>query len=74
MTDDITVVEAEDVDESLLEACWEIIEGWYAGRAIDWEDVLDRLERAGWDLTDDADTPAIRKLKRTMRAWRSDQA
>lgn len=74
MTEDITVVKSEDVTEELLDACWGIVEGWYSVCTIDWDDVLDRLERSGWDFTDDADTPAIRKLKRTMRAWRSGKA
>lgn len=74
MTEDITVVKSEDVTEELLDACWSIIESWYSTCTIDWDDVLDRLERSGWDFTNDADTPAIRKLKRTMRAWRSGKA
>lgn len=67
---------AEDVDADVLEAGWSVVEGWYLDSPIDWEELLKRTESylegegpGGSDVTfgPDADTPAIRYLKRELR-------
>lgn len=69
--------EAVDVDDEIVEAALSIVDGFYATRpAIDWEDVLDRMEMRRdargrqYDLGGDADSPAIRKIKREVRRIR----
>lgn len=62
---------AADVTEDVTQAVWEVVEGWYLDRPIDWEDVFDRAERwSDLDFGQDWDSPAIRKIKRTVREWK----
>jgi hypothetical protein len=72
-----TVTTAEDVDDEVLETAWSYVEGWYMDGPIDWEDVFYRMERNAplndgryIDLGGDADSPAIRKIKRTVSKWK----
>ena len=75
MADDkpyIDILTAEDVTQDILDEALEIADGWYADTNIDWEDLLDRLERhSPWDFGQDPDSPAIRKIKRYVRSQRN---
>lgn len=72
MSEFIPILKAEDVTQEILDEALEIADGWYADRNIDWEDLLDRLERhSPYDLGQDPDSPAIRKIKRYVRSQRN---
>lgn len=77
MSADHRIVEAEDVTDEVIEIVQDIIEGWYNEGPIDWEDVWDRMDKVvlddgrGIDLGDSLDSPAMRKIKREIRKWRS---
>lgn len=71
-----TVVEAEQVTDEILTMAEEIADGRYADGPVDRDDLIDRLERSGYlddgtmlDLGGDADSPAIRKIKRHVREY-----
>lgn len=64
-----TVVEARDVTEDLLEEAVSIVEGWYPDGRVDWANVWDRMEQySDLDLGTQIDSPAMRKMKRHVRA------
>lgn len=77
-----TVIEAEQVTDEILTEAENVHNGWYAGRRIDWDDLLDRvdgmdladgtvLDLGNWlnpDGTDESD--AIKKIKKHIRAYR----
>jgi hypothetical protein len=73
---DFEVRTAEDVTPEIIEIAQGIVEGWYDEGRIDWEDVWDRMEKSflddgrGIDMGEDLDSPAIRKIKKEIRAWR----
>lgn len=77
MAEDFKVETAEDVTDEILEIVKGIVEGWYDEGRIEWDDVWDRMERTylddgrGIDMGEDLDSPAIRKIKREIRKWRS---
>lgn len=70
------VVAAKDVTEEIIDIVLDVVEGWYSEGRIDWEDVWDRAE--GADLEDgteldfgaDLDSPAMREIKKRIRALR----
>lgn len=74
----ISVHAADEVTEEILEMALEIVDGWYQGRAIDWDDVWARLD--GSELADcselllseDLTAPALRKIKRYVNNARKD--
>ena len=68
-TEDIT--EAHQVTDEMKEAAESIFDGWYAdGQRIDWEDFFERLEKGQpWDFGADWDTPAIKAIKKHVRAY-----
>ncbi len=67
---------AADVDSELLEMAESVYDGWYSEGRIDWEDFIDRLDESICqdgrviDLGDSLDSPAIRKIKAHIRAYR----
>jgi hypothetical protein len=73
MANDFSPTAAEDVTEELVSITLEIVDGWYQDTRIDWEDVLDRLEKAtledgrGIDMGSDLGSPAIKRLKSQVR-------
>ncbi|MFF8283401.1 hypothetical protein ACF06W_11835 [Streptomyces albus] len=73
---DFEIRTADDVTDEVLEIVKGIVEGWYDEGPIDWENVWDRVEKArlddgrGIDMGEDLDSPAIRKIKKEVRAWR----
>jgi hypothetical protein len=73
---DFEVESADDVTEEIIERVQGIVEGWYNEGPIDWGDVWDRMENTrlnddrGIDMGSDRNSPAIRKIKRDIRAWR----
>lgn len=77
MAEDFKVEAAEDVTEEVLELVRGIVEGWYDEGPIDWENVWDRMDKSfledgrGIDMGEDLGSPAIRKIKREIRKWRS---
>lgn len=77
MTQDHRIVKAEDVTDEVLEQVQEIIDGWYGEGHIDWLDVWDRLERRwlsdgrGIDMGESSNSPAMQKIQREIRKWRS---
>ncbi|MGW1180078.1 hypothetical protein [Streptomyces drozdowiczii] len=74
---DFEVRNAEDVTDEVLEIVKGIIEGWYDEGRIDWENVWDRVEKGqlddgrGIDMGEDLDSPAVKKIKKEIRAWRN---
>lgn len=72
MADYIQITNAEDVTQEILDDALEIADGWYADSRIEWDDLIDRLERnSPWDFGQDPDSPAIRKIKRYVRSQRN---
>lgn len=73
---DFTPTTAEDVTEELVNMTMDIVDGFYGEQRIDWEDVLDRLERQqladgrGIDFGDQMVSPAIGRLQREVRKLR----
>ena len=71
-----TITEAAQVTEEILNLAWDKVEGWYMDSAIDWDDVWDRMDGTTLgdgttlDMGNSVDTPAIRKIKRTMNQWK----
>lgn len=69
---------ADDVTEELVQQAVDVVDGWYAERRIDWEDVYDRLEKhtledgRGIDLGGDLGSPALVALKRRVREARKE--
>ena len=68
---------AEDVTPEILTAAEGVFDGWFADeKSIDWENFLDRLD--GMRLEDDSrvnlgndmESPAIKKIKAHIRAYR----
>lgn len=78
MTDKWTDLQnADGVTEEILDAVEGVVDGWYSTGRIDWEDVWDRVEGTrlddGTKLTfSELDSPAQRKIKRTIRKRRSE--
>lgn len=74
---DFEVRNVEDVTDEVLEIVKGIIEGWYDEGRTDWENVWDRVEKVplddgrGIDMGEDLDSPAIRRIKKEIRAWRN---
>lgn len=68
---------ADELSQEIIDAAYDIGEGWYADTRIDWDDLLYRLERQGierggkeLDLGDDMQSPFIVKLKREVNKLR----
>ncbi|MFI9271810.1 hypothetical protein ACIGXM_13985 [Kitasatospora sp. NPDC052896] len=76
--DDYTPVKKDDVTDELVEMAFEICDGWYQNTRIDWENVLERMEKYGMgdgrglDWGTEMSTPAIEQLKRRVRKMRSE--
>lgn len=74
---DILIKEANQVNDEILRLVFDIVDGWYPDGPIDWEDLLDRVDRAELsdgsivDLGDSMISPAIKKIKREVRKYRS---
>lgn len=75
----VEIIEAAHVTQEVLDAAEEIYDGWFAdASSIDWDDLLDRLEGTHLDehegrkidLGPQNDSPAIRRIKRHIRAIR----
>lgn len=72
-----TAEAAEDVTPEILEAAESIVNGWYADGRVDWQDFIDRLDGTPLDdgtrlnLGDTMTSPAIRKIKAHVRAYRA---
>lgn len=68
-----TIVEADQVTEEIIEIIWQITNGWYQDRTIDWENVWDRADGSELedgtklDFGEDLDSPAMRKIKNRIR-------
>lgn len=67
----VSVVEATDVTDEIMELIYSIVDGWYQSGRIDWEDVIDRAEDMGdLDFGDSMVSPAIKKIKSRIRRER----
>jgi hypothetical protein len=66
------ILTAADVTEDVIGAAVETFNGWFDDdEPIDWEDFFARMERHHpFDFGDQMDTPAMRKVQRTIRAYR----
>lgn len=70
---DYVPVSAADVTDELVSMAIEIVDGWYQGNTVDWEDVLDRLDGQTLedgrtiDFGNSTVTPAVGALKRRVR-------
>lgn len=68
-------VEATDITDELIEACADIVDGWYQDRRVNWEDVWDRLDGREMndgrilDLGDSLVSPALLALQRKTRKF-----
>lgn len=63
---------AQDAD-SIRGSIESVYDGWfsdYREGPIDWGHFLDRLEGYGYDLGDQMDTPAIRRIRTIVRELR----
>ncbi|MEV8399163.1 hypothetical protein [Streptomyces niveus] len=73
---DCEVRTAEDVTPEVIEIIQGIVEGWYDEGPIDWENVWDRADKKQLDdgreldFGEELDSPAQRKIKKEIRAWR----
>jgi hypothetical protein len=77
MSNYTTVITAEQVTDEILTAAENIYDGWWANEdRIDWQDFIDRLDGSplddgtSLDLGDDMTSPAIRKIKAHVNAYR----
>jgi len=72
MTEPTNIKQAEDVTPECLKAAEEVFEGFFDsdGEPIDWFSFLDRLEAYGYS-SNEVDNPAIRKIQRHIRKFRS---
>lgn len=67
------IVEAADVTDAIIEQAIDTADGFFGSGPVDWENLIDRMESVGVDglcFGDDWDSPAIRKIKREVRAAR----
>lgn len=63
----------DDIDDTILTAAYDILEGWYLEERIEWTDFLDRLEVwVSIDLGSDMTAPWIELLKKKVRAHRKE--
>lgn len=63
----------DDIDDTILTAAYDIVEGWYLEERIEWTDFLDRLETwVSIDLGSDMTAPWIEHLKKKVRAHRKE--
>ncbi len=72
MTNEPRALASADVTEAFVERFYDsCIDSWYEEGPIDWEDAIDRAERAfpefTWEGPDFWLQPAIRKLQRAVR-------
>lgn len=70
------VHEGADITDEIIEIAQSVYAGWYGdGQRIDWEDLIDRVDGAELsdgtrlDLGNSMDSPAIKKIKREIRAY-----
>lgn len=79
MATDYAPETADDVIEELVTLAISITDSHYLDTAIDWDDVLDRMERRrlddgrGIDWGSDPGSPAVRRLKARVRAARRER-
>lgn len=67
------ILSVDDIDDDILTAAFDIVEGWYLEERIDWADFLDRLETwVAIDLGSKMDAPWIEYLKKKVRAHRKE--
>lgn len=72
-----TVIASEDVTPEILAVVEGIVDGWYPTGRIDYQDLLDRVERTTldngtWlDLGGDMLSPAIKRIKAHVRKYRA---
>lgn len=65
---------ADDVSEEITDIAIGIVEGWYPDGRIEWSDVIDRMDGSVLEdgttlhMGEQSSTPAIRKIKRAVRA------
>ena len=68
-----TISVVADVTEEVLSTARDIVEGWYNNGRVDWENVWDRMDGSRMDdgttldMGGQTDTPAMRKIQRTIR-------
>lgn len=73
---DFEVLTAEDVTPEIITLIKSLVESHYDEGPIEWEDVWDRVEKRrlddgrGIDMGQDLGSPAIKKIKKEIRAWR----
>lgn len=67
---------ADELTKEIIDAAYEIADGWYQNTRIDWEDLLERLERAPLesgdflDMGSDMLSPAIKRLRSEVNKMR----
>lgn len=61
-----------EVTDELVEAAYEIVQGWYQEGRIDWDDVWDRLESQvnDLDLGTELESPELLELKKRVLKMR----
>ena len=65
----------QDVTDDHVEEAADMREGMYGGERLDWDDIIDKLERnSGEDWGSEATSPAIIELKRRVRALLRERA
>lgn len=68
-----TVTAAADVTPEVMDYARSVVEGWYNDGRIDWENVWERMDGTTLndgtqlDLGTEIDSPAMRKIQRTIR-------
>lgn len=64
-----TITTLKDLDEATLERIIKTGVDWAGDGSIDWEDLLNRIERyEALELPTQMDDPVIRKIQRLVRA------
>ena len=81
MSDPRIIVTAKDVTPEILAVAEDVFDGWFDNdEPIDWEDFIDRLadpsglndKGAGAFDFDHYDNPAVQKIKRHIRKYRTE--
>lgn len=73
-----TVMQVDQVTEEIVQAAFDIVEGWYNEGRIDWDNVWDRMEGSvledgtELDMGTDIDSPAMRRIKREVNKRRKE--
>lgn len=73
MTEYTSPQTAEDVTEEMIQMARNVVDGWYEGRRVDWDDVWSRLDGSSMedgtqlDLPQDLLSPVFAVLRREAK-------